>query len=129
MGSGCGRMPSRGGRADPGSIGLSLLSLRWQAGTAAMSQCAGPDRRVVPLRRLLLARGAVTARPGAVAARPEGLLLRLGPGRLSMTGSQDARAEARWRVPQIPAQIFEPWRLTIQVRIIENEATCRGGPS
>ena len=54
--------PPAAGRADPGSIRLSLLSLRWQAGTAAKSHCDGPDRRVVPLRRSWTAPGAAGGR-------------------------------------------------------------------
>jgi len=44
-------MPGAGGRADPGSIRLSLPSLSWRAGTVAMCQRAGQDRRNVTLRR------------------------------------------------------------------------------
>jgi hypothetical protein len=63
-GSGARPRPGAAGRADPGSARLSLPSLRWQAGTVALWQRDGSDRRVATLRRS----GRAGAAPGAAAA-------------------------------------------------------------
>jgi hypothetical protein len=111
--------PAAAGRANTGNTRLSLPSLRWQAGTGAMAQRDGPDRRVVPLRRF-------RAGPGAAGGRArEGR----GPGRRPGPRRDADGREPGIRLVQVPrALLRRKPRLSWHVsRALTMSRSCASG--